>query len=151
MRKQPLTVKLKKGEKFAFAAEVLRRGGVGVMPTDTIYGIVGSALRPSTVRRIYRLRRRNLRKPMIILIFDQISQRKQKKRIYQRRQQRKTAFSIAEANKLASQKMISIIILQSSMFQHIPNIQSFCQKIAESFVNMRAERKLDIESPILLN
>lgn len=49
-------------------AEFLRAGGVGVMPTDTIYGIVGSALKKRTVERIYKLRRRNLRKPMIVLI-----------------------------------------------------------------------------------
>lgn len=48
--------------------EVLENGGVGVIPTDTIYGIVGSALKPRTVRRIYRLRRRKRRKPMIVLI-----------------------------------------------------------------------------------
>jgi L-threonylcarbamoyladenylate synthase len=48
--------------------EQLKNGKVGIMPTDTIYGIVGSALRPATVRRIYRLRRRNPKKPMIILI-----------------------------------------------------------------------------------
>ncbi len=46
----------------------LKSGGVGVLPTDTIYGIVGSALDPKTVRRIYGLRRRNPKKPMIILI-----------------------------------------------------------------------------------
>ena len=38
------------------------------MPTDTIYGIVGLALNPKTVVRIYKLRRRNSKKPMIILI-----------------------------------------------------------------------------------
>jgi L-threonylcarbamoyladenylate synthase len=48
--------------------DTLRRGEVGVMPTDTLYGIVGSALRPKTVERIYRLRKRNPKKPMIILI-----------------------------------------------------------------------------------
>lgn len=47
---------------------VLKRGGVVVIPTDTIYGIVGLALRPAVVRRIYRLRRRNPKKPFIILI-----------------------------------------------------------------------------------
>ncbi len=46
----------------------LRRGGVGVIPTDTIYGVVGSALLPRTVLRIYRLRKRSLKKPMIVLI-----------------------------------------------------------------------------------
>lgn len=38
------------------------------MPTDTIYGIVGSALNARAVRRIYRVRRRNARKPLIVLI-----------------------------------------------------------------------------------
>ncbi len=51
---------------------ILKSGGIGILPTDTIYGIVGSALNKETVRRIYRLRKRNLRKPMIILI-DSIS------------------------------------------------------------------------------
>ncbi len=38
------------------------------MPTDTIYGIVGPALNKKAVEKIYRLRRRNKRKPLIILI-----------------------------------------------------------------------------------
>ena len=48
--------------------KTLKRGGVGVLPTDTIYGIVGSALKIKTVERIYRLRKRNRKKPMIILV-----------------------------------------------------------------------------------
>jgi len=50
------------------SAEILKNGGIGIIPTDTIYGIVGSALNKKTVERIYKLRRRNLKKPMIILI-----------------------------------------------------------------------------------
>lgn len=50
------------------AAKILRRGGVGVLPTDTIYGIVGSALSKKSVERIYKIRRRNFKKPLIILI-----------------------------------------------------------------------------------
>ena len=46
----------------------IRNGGVGIMPTDTIYGIVGLALRKKTVETLYRLRKRNPKKPMIILI-----------------------------------------------------------------------------------
>lgn len=38
------------------------------MATDTIYGLVGSALNPKTVERIYRLRKRDKNKPFIILI-----------------------------------------------------------------------------------
>lgn len=48
--------------------DILKGGGVGVLPTDTIYGLVGSALNPKTVRRIYKIRKRNLKKPLIILI-----------------------------------------------------------------------------------
>ena len=47
---------------------ILKNGGVGVMATDTIYGLVGSALNPKAVERIYRLRRRDRSKPFIILI-----------------------------------------------------------------------------------
>lgn len=47
---------------------MMKKGGIGVLPTDTIYGLVGSALSKKTVERIYKLRRRNSRKPMIILI-----------------------------------------------------------------------------------
>jgi len=64
---------MKKTEKISasavdLAAIILAAGGVGVLPTDTIYGIVGSALRKKTVERIYRLRRRDTKKPMIVLI-----------------------------------------------------------------------------------
>src|SRR5258708_4354978 len=46
----------------------INEGGVGVIPTDTIYGIVGSALNPEAVEKIYRLRKRATDKPFIILI-----------------------------------------------------------------------------------
>lgn len=48
--------------------KLLKEGKVGVMPTDTIYGIVGSASNPQTVEEIYRLRKRAKDKPFIILI-----------------------------------------------------------------------------------
>lgn len=48
--------------------DLLKAGKVGVMPTDTIYGIVGSALIPDTVEEIYTLRKREKDKPFIILI-----------------------------------------------------------------------------------
>ena len=47
---------------------ILKNGGVVVMPTDTIYGILGSALNEKTVEKVYQLRKRNLDKPFIILI-----------------------------------------------------------------------------------
>lgn len=47
---------------------LLKEGGVAVIPTDTLYGIVGSALLKETVEIIYRLRQRTPSKPTIILI-----------------------------------------------------------------------------------
>ena len=38
------------------------------MPTDTIYGLVGSALNKKAVKKIYEVRKRDLKKPLIILI-----------------------------------------------------------------------------------
>lgn len=48
----------------------LRLGGVGVLPTDTLYGLVASALLPDAVQRVYELKRRNETKPLIVLIAD---------------------------------------------------------------------------------
>lgn len=50
------------------AVNLLKGGQIGVMPTDTIYGILGSALNPEVVEKIYKLRKRAIDKPMIILI-----------------------------------------------------------------------------------
>lgn len=49
-------------------ADDLRNGGIGVIPTDTIYGVVGTALRPDTVELLYKVRGRSPEKPFIILI-----------------------------------------------------------------------------------
>lgn len=47
---------------------ILKKGGIGVIQTDTIYGLVGSALNKKTVARIYKIRKRNNKKPLIVLI-----------------------------------------------------------------------------------
>lgn len=36
--------------------EILRRGGVGIIPTDTVYGLVGSLFSPQAIERIYELK-----------------------------------------------------------------------------------------------
>src|SRR3989344_8321027 len=48
----------------------LKNGGVGVLPTDTLYGLVGSAFSPVAVEKIYRLKKRDPKKPLIVLISD---------------------------------------------------------------------------------
>jgi len=47
---------------------IIKKGGIGVMPTDTLYGLVGSALNKKAVERIYAVRKRTPSKPMIILL-----------------------------------------------------------------------------------
>lgn len=48
--------------------ESIKRGEMGVIPTDTIYGIVCSAFNETSVEKLYKIRKRNKDKPMIILI-----------------------------------------------------------------------------------
>ncbi len=48
--------------------EDIKKGSIGVIPTDTIYGIVCSAMNKKSVEKLYKIRKRNLKKPMIILI-----------------------------------------------------------------------------------
>jgi L-threonylcarbamoyladenylate synthase len=49
-------------------ARMLHDGDIAVIPTDTLYGIVGSALMPDVVEHINAIRGRSRRKPMIVLI-----------------------------------------------------------------------------------
>lgn len=46
----------------------LEYGGVGILPTDTLYGLVASAFSKKAVARIYKVKKRNSRKPLIVLI-----------------------------------------------------------------------------------
>lgn len=48
--------------------EILKAGGVGIVPTDTLYGICASAFSPKAVERIYAIKGRSEAKPFIILI-----------------------------------------------------------------------------------
>ncbi|MFZ3057884.1 MAG: L-threonylcarbamoyladenylate synthase [Minisyncoccales bacterium] len=48
--------------------EDIKKGRIGVIPTDTIYGIVCSAIEKKSVEKLYKIRKRDSKKPMIILI-----------------------------------------------------------------------------------
>jgi L-threonylcarbamoyladenylate synthase len=50
------------------AEEILKNDGVVVLPTDTIYGIVGCAMSKKVVERIYKIKGRDENKPFIVLI-----------------------------------------------------------------------------------
>ena len=53
---------------MAHEATLLRQGKIGVLPTDTVYGVVASALDPVALERVYRVKSRMPVKPPIILI-----------------------------------------------------------------------------------
>lgn len=50
------------------AGMLLGDGVIGVIPTDTIYGICGSVFNEASVEKVYKLRKRNPKKPAIVLI-----------------------------------------------------------------------------------
>lgn len=49
---------------------LIESGGLVVLPTDTIYGVVALASMPQAVKKLYSLRQRPKDKPAIILIGD---------------------------------------------------------------------------------
>ena len=53
------------------ALDILRKGGVIVYPTDTIWGIGCDATNETAVRRIYEIKKRQDSKSMIILVADE--------------------------------------------------------------------------------
>src|SRR6056297_1294672 len=56
--------------------ELININKVGVMPTDTIYGVVGSAMSPRVVEKVYDLKNRDENKPMIVLASSEKQIRK---------------------------------------------------------------------------
>jgi L-threonylcarbamoyladenylate synthase len=58
---------------FEFDREVARlliMGGVGVLPTDTVYGLSAQALNKNAVEKVHKLKDRSEHKPFIILISN---------------------------------------------------------------------------------
>lgn len=49
-------------------ANLIKSGGIGVIPTDTVYGLACSALKKAALKKIYRLKKRSQNKPPVILI-----------------------------------------------------------------------------------
>ncbi|MBE37734.1 MAG: threonylcarbamoyl-AMP synthase [Flavobacteriales bacterium] len=50
------------------AIEILNKGGVILYPTDTIWGIGCDATNKSAIKKIYSIKKRNNRKPLILLM-----------------------------------------------------------------------------------
>ena len=50
--------------------DMLKKGGVGVVPTDTIYGIVCSVFSKEALDRIFEIKGRDENKPPVVIISD---------------------------------------------------------------------------------
>jgi len=57
-------------QKLLAIADELLAGRIGILPTDTLYGLVASALNQKAVERVYDVKGRAPEKPCIILIAD---------------------------------------------------------------------------------
>lgn len=59
------------GEDIKYALETLRKGGVILYPTDTIWGIGCDASNPEAVKKIYSLKKREEAKSMLVLVENE--------------------------------------------------------------------------------
>ena len=57
-------------ESFKQAVEVLNRGGVAVIPTDTVYGLAARPDFAAAVERLYTIKGREAKKPIALLASD---------------------------------------------------------------------------------
>ncbi|MBI4363264.1 MAG: Sua5/YciO/YrdC/YwlC family protein, partial [Candidatus Doudnabacteria bacterium] len=53
---------------IAKAIKVLKAGGVVVYPTDTIYGLAVDATNARAVRKLYKLKDREFKKPIHVIV-----------------------------------------------------------------------------------
>ena len=58
------------GDDLSYAADVIKRGGLVAVPTDTVYGLAGNGFDRDAVQRIYDVKGRPAVKPLILLISD---------------------------------------------------------------------------------
>jgi len=59
-----------KGNTLQEVVTSLKDGGIAIVPTDTIYGIVCSAQNKKAVNKLYKIKQRDLDKPCIILVTN---------------------------------------------------------------------------------
>lgn len=48
--------------------KIIKNDGIGIIPTDTLYGLVGSAFSKKAIGKIYKLKNRDKSKKLIVLI-----------------------------------------------------------------------------------
>ena len=57
-------------EIISYCVEQLKLGNIGVFPTDTVYGIGCDSLNKNAIKSLYEIKKRNLNKPINILVSN---------------------------------------------------------------------------------
>jgi len=70
MKTQVIKLSKNNKNKLKQVAEILKNGGVAVIPTDTVYGLAVNAFNTAAKKKIYRLKGRSFRKPLILMVPD---------------------------------------------------------------------------------
>ncbi|MCR5137591.1 MAG: threonylcarbamoyl-AMP synthase [Oscillospiraceae bacterium] len=55
-------------DRIEAAAELLQRGGLAAVPTETVYGLAGNGLRPEIIEKIYTIKGRPAVKPISLMV-----------------------------------------------------------------------------------
>ena len=58
------------GEDISLAAELLQKGGLVAVPTETVYGLAGNGLDSSVIERIYEVKGRPAVKPISLMVAE---------------------------------------------------------------------------------
>lgn len=67
---QSINLKDSSSEDLAQAAKVIRSGGVVAFPTETYYGLAVDPFNPEALDRLFRLKRRDINKPVLTLVHS---------------------------------------------------------------------------------
>lgn len=67
-----MTVKISRKDKDSHkkAAEIVRKGGVAVVPTETVYGFAADAFNIEAQKAIYKIKGRSFKKPLVVMTPD---------------------------------------------------------------------------------
>ena len=68
--KQTIKISHKDKNSYKQTAEVIKKGGVAVIPTETVYGFAADAFNIEAQRAIYKIKGRNFKKPLIAMAPD---------------------------------------------------------------------------------
>jgi L-threonylcarbamoyladenylate synthase len=60
----------KDNDSYKRTAEIIKNGGIAIVPTETVYGFAVDAFNMNSQKKVYKIKGRNLRKPLILMTPD---------------------------------------------------------------------------------